>query len=105
MDAATRERIDPQLAFRLVSVESSFRSYAVSPVGAVGLTQVMPETANWLFPGTRKEDLLVDKNDLQKTFVLRRILNPMGTTDAIEFLLSKLKQTKSNSEFFDSMNT
>ena len=55
--------------------------------------------------GTRKEDLLVNKVDLQKTFVLRRILNPMGTTDAIEFLLSKLKQTKSNSEFFDSMNT
>jgi transcription termination factor Rho len=55
--------------------------------------------------GTRKEDLLVDKTDLQKTYVLRRILNPMGTTDAIEFLISKLKQTKSNSEFFDSMNT
>ena len=54
--------------------------------------------------GTRKEDLLVDKGDLQKTFVLRRILNPMGTTDAIEFLISKLKQTKTNSEFFDSMN-
>ena len=55
--------------------------------------------------GTRKEDLLVDKIDLQKTFVLRRILNPMGTTDAIEFLMSKLKQTKTNGEFFDSMNT
>ncbi len=55
--------------------------------------------------GTRKEELLVEKSDLQKTFVLRRILNPMGTTDAIEFLISKLKQTKSNSEFFDSMNT
>ena len=55
--------------------------------------------------GTRKEDLLVDKIDLQKTYVLRRILNPMGTTDAIEFLISKLKQTKSNSDFFDSMNT
>ena len=55
--------------------------------------------------GTRKEDLLVDKVDLQKTYVLRLILNPMGTTDAIEFLISKLKQTKSNSEFFDSMNT
>ncbi|RKF13374.1 transcription termination factor Rho [Roseovarius spongiae] len=55
--------------------------------------------------GTRKEDLLVDKVDLQKTFVLRRILNPMGTTDAIEFLISKLKQTKTNAEFFDSMNT
>jgi transcription termination factor Rho len=55
--------------------------------------------------GTRKEDLLVDKMDLQKTYVLRRILNPMGTTDAIEFLISKLKQTKTNGEFFDSMNT
>ncbi|MGC8201253.1 transcription termination factor Rho [Aliiroseovarius sp. PTFE2010] len=54
--------------------------------------------------GTRKEDLLVDAKDLQKTYVLRRILNPMGTTDAIEFLISKLKQTKTNAEFFDSMN-
>ncbi len=54
--------------------------------------------------GTRKEELLVDKANLQKTYVLRRILNPMGTTDAIEFLISKLKQTKSNSDFFDSMN-
>ncbi|PIV76495.1 MAG: transcription termination factor Rho [Rhodobacteraceae bacterium CG17_big_fil_post_rev_8_21_14_2_50_65_11] len=55
--------------------------------------------------GTRKEDLLIDAKDLQKTFLLRRILNPMGTTDAIEFLISKLKQTKSNAEFFDSMNS
>ncbi len=54
--------------------------------------------------GTRKEELLVDKVDLQKTYVLRRILNPMGTTDAIEFLIGKLKQTKTNSDFFDSMN-
>lgn len=54
--------------------------------------------------GTRKEELLVDTKDLQKTYLLRRILNPMGTTDAIEFLISKLKQTKTNSEFFDSMN-
>jgi len=55
--------------------------------------------------GTRKEEVLIDKAELQKTFVLRRILNPMGTTDAVEFLLSKLKQTKNNAEFFDSMNT
>jgi len=55
--------------------------------------------------GTRKEELLVDRNNLQKTFVLRRILNPMGTTDAIEFLISKLKQTKTNGEFFESMNS
>ena len=54
--------------------------------------------------GTRKEELLTDKMNLQKTYVLRRILNPMGTTDAIEFLISKLKQTKTNSEFFESMN-
>ncbi|MDF2231188.1 transcription termination factor Rho [Albimonas sp. CAU 1670] len=54
--------------------------------------------------GTRKEDLLVEKSELAKVFVLRRILNPMGPADAIEFLLGKLKQTKSNSEFFDSMN-
>ena len=54
--------------------------------------------------GTRKEELLVDAKDLQKTYLLRRILNPMGTTDAVEFLISKLKQTKTNSEFFDSMN-
>lgn len=55
--------------------------------------------------GTRKEDLLVPRQDLQKIFVLRRILAPMGTTDAIEFLIDKLKQTKNNSDFFDSMNT
>src|SRR5690606_39259241 len=55
--------------------------------------------------GTRKEDLLVPRADLQKIFVLRRILAPMGTTDAIEFLIDKLKQTKGNAEFFDSMNT
>ena len=55
--------------------------------------------------GTRKEELLIGPVDLQKTYVLRRILNPMGTMDAIEFLLSKLKDNKNNSDFFDSMNT
>lgn len=55
--------------------------------------------------GTRKEELLVDKNTLSKMWVLRRILNPMGTVDAIEFLLGKVKETKNNQEFFDSMNT
>jgi transcription termination factor Rho len=55
--------------------------------------------------GTRKEELLVPKGDLSKIFVLRRILSSMGVVDAIEFLLDKLKQTKSNAEFFDSMNT
>ena len=55
--------------------------------------------------GTRKEELLIDKETLSKIYVLRRILNPMGTVDAIEFLLDKLKQTKTNDDFFDSMNT
>jgi transcription termination factor Rho len=54
--------------------------------------------------GTRKEELLVDPVKLKKTYVLRRILNPMGTVDAVEFLLDKLRQTKSNDDFFDSMN-
>ncbi|SLN20724.1 transcription termination factor Rho [Oceanibacterium hippocampi] len=55
--------------------------------------------------GTRKEELLVDRSTLSKMWVLRRILSPMGTVDAMEFLLDKLKNTKSNDEFFDSMNT
>ncbi len=54
--------------------------------------------------GTRKEELLVKPDTLKKTYVLRRILNPMGTVDAIEFLLDKMRQTKGNSDFFDSMN-
>jgi len=54
--------------------------------------------------GTRREELLFDKNDLQKMNVLRRIIAPMGTMDAIEFINSKLKNTKSNAEFFNSMN-
>ncbi len=54
--------------------------------------------------GTRKEELLVDKGTLSKMWVLRRILMPMGVTDSMEFLLSKLKGTKTNAEFFDSMN-
>ncbi len=55
--------------------------------------------------GTRKEELITPRDQLQKTYVLRRILNPMGPQDAIEFLLDKLRQTKTNGEFFDSMNT
>ncbi len=55
--------------------------------------------------GTRKEELLVDKGILSKMYVLRRILNPMGTVDAIEFLIDKLRSSKTNSDFFDSMNT
>lgn len=54
--------------------------------------------------GTRKEELLVPKDTLQKMWLLRRILNPMGTVDAVEFLIDKLKDTKSNEDFFQSMN-
>ena len=54
--------------------------------------------------GTRREELLFDKNDLQKMNVLRRIIAPMGSMDAIEFINSKLRNTKSNNEFFNSMN-
>jgi transcription termination factor Rho len=55
--------------------------------------------------GTRKEELLLDKGSLSKIWVLRRILMPMGVVDAMEFLLDKLKNSKTNSDFFDSMNT
>jgi transcription termination factor Rho len=55
--------------------------------------------------GTRKDELLVDKSTLSKMYVLRRILAPMGTIDAIEFLLDKLRSAKNNADFFDSMNT
>ena len=55
--------------------------------------------------GTRKEELLVDKNTLSKMWVLRRILNPMGIVDSMEFLLDKLKESKNNDDFFESMNT
>ena len=54
--------------------------------------------------GTRREELIFEKNDLQKMNVLRRIIAPMGTMDAIEFIMSKLKNTKNNDEFFSSMN-
>ena len=55
--------------------------------------------------GTRKEELLTPPDQLKKMYVLRRILNPMGTMDAIDFLLDKLRNTKTNAEFFESMNT
>ena len=55
--------------------------------------------------GTRKEELLVAKGELSKMYVLRRILTPMGVADAMEFLLDKLRDTKTNNDFFESMNT
>ncbi|HIG22257.1 MAG TPA: transcription termination factor Rho [Henriciella marina] len=53
--------------------------------------------------GTRKEELITPKEQLQKIYILRRILNPMGTSDAVDFLLDKLRQTKTNDEFFEAM--
>ena len=55
--------------------------------------------------GTRKEELLLDKDELGKIFILRKILAPMGTTEAMEFLLDKIRDTKTNNEFFQSMGT
>jgi transcription termination factor Rho len=55
--------------------------------------------------GTRKEELLVERGTLSKMWVLRRVLMPMGTVDGLEFLINKLKESKSNAEFFDAMNT
>jgi len=55
--------------------------------------------------GTRKEELLVDRSTLSKMWVLRRILGPMGMTDGMDFLLDKLKYSKTNQDFFDAMNT
>lgn len=77
--AATKERIDPGLAFRLVNAESSFRPEAVSSVGAVGLTQVMPATAEWLFPGTSREELFEPRFNLRVGFrYLRQLLDTYG---------------------------
>jgi transcription termination factor Rho len=55
--------------------------------------------------GTRKEELIVDKANLTKAWVLRKILNPMGSIEAIEFLINKLKYSKNNADFFEQMNT
>ena len=75
-DAAVLESIEPRLAFGLVRAESSFRPRAVSPVGAVGLTQVMPATARWVEPGTGRGDLLEPEVNLRVGFkYLRRLLD------------------------------
>jgi len=77
--AARKERIDPHLAFRLVGVESNFRTGAESPVGALGLTQVMPSTARWLFPGTKREHLMDARFNLRVGFrYLRQLMDTYG---------------------------
>lgn len=73
-DVAVEEDIDPEVAFGLVRVESGFRRTAVSSVGAVGLTQVLPSTARWLVPGTTRSDLLDTRTNLRVGFRYLRYL-------------------------------
>lgn len=74
--AAVEENIAPRVAFGLVKAESSFRPRAISPVGAVGLTQVMPATARWLVPGTTRQDLMNTETNLRIGFkYLRQLLD------------------------------
>jgi transcription termination factor Rho len=54
--------------------------------------------------GTRKEELLLDKNDINRIWLLRKVLQPMNTVESVEFLLEKMQATKTNREFLDSMN-
>lgn len=73
-EAALAEDIVPRVAFGLVKAESSFRTRAVSPVGAVGLTQLLPSTARWLVPGTTRSDLMEPKTNLRVGFQYLRYL-------------------------------
>ena len=74
--AATAEKIKPRTAFGLVNAESSFRTRAISPVGAVGLTQLLPSTARWLVPGTTRRDLMTPETNLRVGFrYLRHLLD------------------------------
>jgi soluble lytic murein transglycosylase-like protein len=77
--AALHAKIDPDIAFRLVRAESRFRPAAVSPAGALGLTQLMPETASWLSPGTSRRQLLEPRTNLRIGFrYLRQLLDQYG---------------------------
>jgi soluble lytic murein transglycosylase-like protein len=72
--AALAEKIAPRVAFGLVQAESSFRPRAVSPVGAVGLTQLLPSTARWMVPGTTRSDLMKPETNLRVGFQYLRYL-------------------------------
>ncbi|HEX6307312.1 MAG TPA: lytic transglycosylase domain-containing protein [Longimicrobiales bacterium] len=77
--AALAEDIAPRIAFGLVQAESSFRANAVSPVGAVGLTQLLPSTARWLVPGTTRNDLMKPETNLRVGFqYLRYLMDRFG---------------------------
>lgn len=72
--AAVEEKVAPRVAFGLVKAESSFRTRAVSPVGAVGLTQLLPSTARWMVPGTTRSDLMNPETNLRIGFKYLRYL-------------------------------
>ncbi len=72
--AALKNEIDPQIAFGLVRAESAFRNSATSPVGAIGLTQLMPRTASWIEPGTSRRDLRDQQKNLAVGFKYLRYL-------------------------------
>lgn len=75
-EAALAEDISPRVAFGLVKAESSFRTRAVSPVGAVGLTQLLPSTARWMVPGTTRRDLMTPETNLRVGFrYLRHLID------------------------------
>ena len=92
------EFIDAEAALGFAS------SLAPEDAGIATLRAGIAEARTRSEQAAKVRELLVKADLLKKTYVLRRILNPMGTIDAIEFLLDKLRQTKSNSDFFDSMN-
>lgn len=73
-EAALEENVSPRIAFGLVKAESSFRTTAVSPVGAVGLTQLLPSTARWMVPGTTRRDLMEPETNLRVGFKYLRYL-------------------------------
>ena len=73
-EAARREDLDPRMAFRLVATESSFRKRAISPVGAIGYTQIMPSTAAWLDPDVTERDLFDRDTNLRLGFRYLRML-------------------------------
>ena len=78
-EAARRENLDPDIAFRLVATESSFRRRSISSVGAIGYTQVMPSTAAWLEPGITEKDLFDRDTNLRLGFrYLRMLLDQYG---------------------------
>jgi soluble lytic murein transglycosylase-like protein len=85
--AAVEYEIDPELAFGLVRAESAFRNSATSPVGAVGLTQLMPRTASWLKPGVTRRELRNPETNLQIGFMyLRRLIDKYGGDENLALL-------------------